>query len=163
MIANKSTLFYPDTLPLAIMLEVSERVLGKEHPDTLGSVNNLAGLLYSKGDYEGAEPLFRRALEASERVLGKDHPDTLTSVNNLAALLDSKGDYKGAEPLYRRALEGLCKVSRNMGGADLQLKTFVNNYAGCLLKMGMNGVQVIQRLEGVLKPYGFSAGDFFTP
>jgi hypothetical protein len=31
----------------------------------------------SKGDYEGAQPLYERALEARERVLGKEHPDTL--------------------------------------------------------------------------------------
>jgi len=63
-------------------------------------------VLRDKGDYAGAEPLFRRALEGFERVLGPEHPDTLASVNNPAALLDSKGDYPGAEPLCRRALEG---------------------------------------------------------
>ncbi len=144
-------------------LEACERVLGREHPDTLQSVNNLALLLYSNGDYEGAEPLYRRALEACERVLGKEHPDTLTSVNNLAGLLYSKGDNEGAEPLFRRVLEGICKVSRKMGGAHLQLKIFVDNYAGCLQEMGMNGVEVRQRLEAILKPYGFNADDFFVP
>ncbi len=63
-------------------------------------MNNLAGLLAAKGDYAGAEPLYRRALEARERTLGKEHPDTLGSVNDLAGLLASKGDYAGAEPLY---------------------------------------------------------------
>ena len=53
----------------------------------------------SKGDYDGAEPLHRRALEARERVLGREHPDTLQSVNNLAALLYRNGDYDAAEPL----------------------------------------------------------------
>jgi nephrocystin-3 len=56
-------------------------------------------LLYSKGDYEGAQPFYERALQARERVLGKEHPDTLASVHNLAALLYSKGDYEGAQPL----------------------------------------------------------------
>ena len=59
-------------------LEARERVLGKEHPDTLGSVNNLAALYHDQGRYGEAEPLYKRALEASERVLGKEHPDTLT-------------------------------------------------------------------------------------
>ena len=40
-------------------LESYEEVLGEKHPDTLGSVNNLAMLLKAKGDYDGAEPLFR--------------------------------------------------------------------------------------------------------
>ena len=92
------------------VLEYAERVQGKEHSNTLTSVNNLAGLLYSKGDYAGAEPLYRRALEDRERVMGKDHPSTLGSVSGLAFLLYSKGDYVGAEPLYRRALEGSERV-----------------------------------------------------
>jgi tetratricopeptide (TPR) repeat protein len=79
-------------------------VLGKEHPDTLTSVNNLAVLLYSKGDYEGAQPLYERAMEARERVLGKEHPDTLASLNNLAFLLLQKGDYEGSEVLLKKTL-----------------------------------------------------------
>jgi len=86
-------------------LEANEGVFGKVHPSTLISLDNLAGLLYSKGDYMGAEPLHRRALEACERVLGKEHPDTLACVNNLSAVLKSKGDIAGAEPLIRRTVE----------------------------------------------------------
>ena len=47
-----------------------ERVLGPEHPSTLMSMNNLAGLLMRKGDYVGAQPLFERALEVHEQILG---------------------------------------------------------------------------------------------
>ena len=36
-----------------------EEVLGEKHPGTLASLNNLALLLNDKGDYDGAEPLFR--------------------------------------------------------------------------------------------------------
>ena len=57
-------------------LRLTERTLGKDHPDTLGSVNNLAFLYKAQGRYGEAEPLLRRALEARERVLGKDHPDS---------------------------------------------------------------------------------------
>ena len=58
-------------------------------------MNNLASLLQDKGDYAGAEPLYRRALEAGERTLGKEHPNTLTSVNNLASLLEAKATTPG--------------------------------------------------------------------
>jgi Tetratricopeptide repeat len=44
-------------------------VLGAEHPDTANSLNNLAGLLYSQGGYDGARPLYERALAISEKVL----------------------------------------------------------------------------------------------
>ena len=80
-------------------------MLGREHPSTLLSVNNLAALYLAQGRYGEAEPLYRRALEAYERVLGKEHPDTLNSVNNLAALYEAQGRYSEAEPLFRRALE----------------------------------------------------------
>ena len=89
-------------------LEVRERTLGKEHPDTLASVNDLAVLLARKGDYAGAEPLFRRALEARERTLGKEHPDTLASVNNLAALLMPE----------RRLRRGGAALPPGLGGAE---------------------------------------------
>ena len=56
-------------------LEASERVLGKEHPDTLTSVNNLALLYYAQGRYRRGRAAFNGArLRASERVLGKEHP-----------------------------------------------------------------------------------------
>ena len=44
--------------------EASERLLGAEHPNTLVSLNNLAGLYESQGRYDEAEPLYQRALEA---------------------------------------------------------------------------------------------------
>jgi len=113
---------------LALML--SERALGPEHPQTLTSVNNLAYLLKTTGDYAAAEPLYRRALDASERVLGPEHPDTLISVNNLAALLESTGDYAAAEPLYRRALSVREHV---LGPEHPRTLTSVNNLA-CLLQ-----------------------------
>jgi len=87
-------------------LSTRERVLGPEHPDTLASVNTLAGLLYRQGDYAGAQPLYERAIEARERVLGLEHPDTLASVNGLAGLLYRQGDYAGAQSLGERVLEG---------------------------------------------------------
>ena len=80
-------------------------MLGKEHPDTLRSVNNLASLYQDQGGCPEAEALYKRALEASERVLGKEHPNTLQIVNNLATLYDSQGRYPEAEPLHKRALE----------------------------------------------------------
>jgi Tetratricopeptide repeat len=61
----------------------SERVLGADHPDTLGSRNNLAYAYQDAGDLGRAIPLYERTLADSERVLGADHPDTLTSRNNL--------------------------------------------------------------------------------
>jgi tetratricopeptide (TPR) repeat protein len=100
-----------EALPLCRRaLDSSECVLGKEHPNTLLSVTNLAGCLVDLGDAAGALPLYRRALDSSERVLGKEHPNTLTSVHNLGACLHALGDARGALPLLRRALDGFVSL-----------------------------------------------------
>ena len=39
--------------------------LGEDHPDTLRSLNNMAGLLKAQGHLEEAKPLYREALEKS--------------------------------------------------------------------------------------------------
>jgi tetratricopeptide (TPR) repeat protein len=93
-------------LLIRCVFERREKLLGREHPETLSSACNLGALLKQNGDLSGAEALYRRALEGIEKNLGSDHPDTLRSVNNLGNLLSDKGDYAGAETLFRRALEG---------------------------------------------------------
>lgn len=43
--------------------EVQEKMRGREHPDTLISVSYLGSVLSSRGKYEEAEAMHRRALE----------------------------------------------------------------------------------------------------
>ncbi|POF29862.1 CHAT domain-containing tetratricopeptide repeat protein [Roseibium marinum] len=117
-------------------LTKAEAALGAEHPDTLTSVNNLAGLYESTGRYGEAEPLYKRALEASERVLGAEHPDTLTSVNNLAFLYERTGRYGEAEPLYKLALEARERV---LGAEHPDTLSSVNNLAGLYESTGRYG------------------------
>jgi Tfp pilus assembly protein PilF len=62
-------------------------VLGREHRNTLTSVNNLGLVLESQGKYDEAEAMHRRALGGLERVLGREYPDILTSVSNLGLVL----------------------------------------------------------------------------
>jgi WD40 repeat protein/tetratricopeptide (TPR) repeat protein len=93
-------------------LEEFDRVLGPDEPYTLETVHKLADVLARKGDYVGAEAMYRRALEGRERnvMLGPEHPDTLMTLSNLAYVLVNKGDGAAAEPLYRRALEARDRV-----------------------------------------------------
>ncbi|KAI1159456.1 hypothetical protein F5B18DRAFT_677291 [Nemania serpens] len=80
-------------------LQLKEEVLGREHPDTLASMNNLAGVLRRQGKYDKAETMHRQTLQLKEEVLGREHPSTLTSINNLANVLDSQGKYDEAETI----------------------------------------------------------------
>jgi hypothetical protein len=58
-------------------LERREKVLGKRHPSTLMSVNNLASVLHSQEEYEAAEELNRRALDWKEHTLGRKYVESL--------------------------------------------------------------------------------------
>ncbi|MCI0410825.1 MAG: CHAT domain-containing protein, partial [Acidobacteria bacterium] len=79
--------------------------LGPEHPDTLGSLNDLAMLYGSQDRYEEAEPLLQKALRLRTKVLGPEHPDTLGSLNNLALSYRAQERYGEAEPLFQKALQ----------------------------------------------------------
>jgi len=114
-------------------LAVQEEVLGREHPDTAMSLNNLAWLLNAKGESALAEPLYRQALAIREKVEGPEHPDTAMSLNNLAELLRERGDYAAAEPLYRRALAIQEKI---LGPEHPDTATSLNNLALLLAAEG---------------------------
>jgi hypothetical protein len=60
------------------------RVLGEEHPDTLGSSNNLAASLLHQGKHAEAEEMFQATHQALQRVLGSAHPNTLAIAESLA-------------------------------------------------------------------------------
>src|ERR1700722_368582 len=85
-------------------LNVRQELLGREHPDTLTSMSNLAEVLSDQGQYEQAEEMHRQALGLRETVLGHEHPSTLTSMNNLAGGLSRQGKYDQAEEMHRQAL-----------------------------------------------------------
>ncbi|KJZ70980.1 hypothetical protein HIM_09635 [Hirsutella minnesotensis 3608] len=111
----------------------AKKVLGKEHPETLGSMNNLARVLQSLGKYEEAERLHRQALDLKEKVLGKEHPETLGSMNNLARVLQSLGKYEEAERRHRRALDLREKV---LGKEHPSTLGSMNNLARVLQSLG---------------------------
>jgi len=85
-------------------MEIRQRVLGPEHPDTLTSMNDLALDLDDSGHYAEAEKLEREALDISRRVLGPEHPDTLMLMSNLGNTLWQEGHYPEAEKLNRETL-----------------------------------------------------------
>nr|CDP26075.1 Putative kinesin light chain [Podospora anserina S mat+] len=114
-------------------LQLSEKVLGKEHPDTLTSMNDLALVLYSQGKYEEAAKIHRQELQLSEKVLGKEHPGTLTSMNNLASVLNSQGKYEEAEQMHRQTLQLREKV---LGKEHPDTLTSMNDLALVLNSQG---------------------------
>ena len=86
-------------------LEIWESKLGKDHPSTAPTYNNIAGVHYAKGDYDKALEYFWKALKITESKLGKDHPSTAPTYNNIGEVYRVKGDYDKAFKYYGKALE----------------------------------------------------------
>ena len=95
-------------------LEAQQRLFGTEHPETLGTMANLANVYSSQGRYEQARTLHEQALAAKRRMLGAEHPDTLNSMNNLAIVYLRQGRYEQAQTLHEQALA----AKRRMLGPD---------------------------------------------
>jgi tetratricopeptide (TPR) repeat protein len=125
---------FNDAIPIAQeFLELSEKALGPDHPNTATALSNLALLYSSMGNYAKAEPLYERALEIDEKALGPDHPATAYVLNNLALLYSSMGNYAKAEPLYQRAL----KITEKALGSDHpDTATALNTLAGLYYSLG---------------------------
>ncbi|MBV8352961.1 MAG: tetratricopeptide repeat protein [Verrucomicrobia bacterium] len=86
-------------------LDIFQKTLGSEDPNTLISLNNLGNLFNDMGDFAKAEPLLEEALKIRRKTLSPEDPDTATSLGNLAELYRAMGEYAKAEPLYQEALE----------------------------------------------------------
>ncbi len=67
------------------------------------SLNNLALLYDTQGQYAQAEPLYLRALAILEKALGPEHPNVATSLENYADLLRKTDRNAEAEELEDRA------------------------------------------------------------
>eukprot|EP00435_Cladocopium_sp_Y103_P024158 s1164_g5.t3 len=81
--------------------------LGKRHPVTLKSINNLAGVMRTRGDLEKAKELYEKAVQGMRDSLGDKHLDTLLCLNNLAGVLRSVNEIDDAEECYKEAAAGI--------------------------------------------------------
>ena len=97
-------------------LDLRRRLLGDQHPDVASSLNNLASIVYAKGDYDAAEPLFREALAMRRRVLGEGHPNVAASINMLASV-DNAGYFEADLSVFNPLRDELCSWQATVDGA----------------------------------------------
>jgi serine/threonine protein kinase len=90
---------------LSSALELRQRLLGEDHPDTLHSINNLGALLGGANRWTEADALLRKGLSAARPALGDDHPTTLELLHNHAWVLANLGRFAEAEQLDRECLK----------------------------------------------------------
>jgi tetratricopeptide (TPR) repeat protein len=92
------------------VLELREKVLGRDHPFTIASMNNFACTLDNLGKYKEAEAMYQQVFELLEKVLGREHPFTIASIDNLGVVLGRLERLEEAETMHRQALELTEKV-----------------------------------------------------
>jgi eukaryotic-like serine/threonine-protein kinase len=100
--------------------------LGREHPSTLTSMNNLAGAYQDAGKLALALPLYEETLKLRKAKLGAEHPDTLTTMNDLAVAYQAAGKRDLALPLLEETLK-LTKAK--LGAEHPDTLTTMNNLA----------------------------------
>lgn len=115
------------------VLKLRKKVFGEENPKYALSLNNLAVMYMSMGDYTQAEPLYVQARDISKKVGGEEHPQYATSLNNLAMLYRAVGEYARAELLVVQSRNIKKKV---LGEEHPSYATSLSNLAGLYELMG---------------------------
>ncbi|MCL2284361.1 MAG: FxSxx-COOH system tetratricopeptide repeat protein [Fibromonadales bacterium] len=114
-------------------LTIREKFLGKEHPDTASTYNNMAGIFQDQGNYVKALEYYGHALVVSEKVLGKEHINTVSTYNNIAGVFQSQGNYIKALEYCNYALAIREKV---LGKEHKSTANTYNNIGGIFENQG---------------------------
>jgi serpin B len=94
-----------------------EARLGPDDPDTLTTMNNLAGAYRDAGQLDKAAPLHEQTLEKTKAKLGPDHPDTLNSMESWRGLVRSAAAW--TEPRPPASAKRLSCPHRLVGGGGV--------------------------------------------
>ncbi len=114
-------------------LTIEEFHYGHDHPSTLTTRDNMAGVLSKQGKYEEALQAYREVFDKRKDLLGPEHPDTLTTRNNMAAVLDDQGKYEEALQAYQEVFN---KRKDLLGPEHPSTSTTWNNMAEVFTKQG---------------------------
>jgi tetratricopeptide (TPR) repeat protein len=86
-------------------IAMQRTLLGDDHPEVAAALNNLAFLLYDKGELAVARAMMQESLDIYRRTMGDEHPAVARGMTNIAMWLMEAGNYPDAEPLIRDAIE----------------------------------------------------------
>jgi eukaryotic-like serine/threonine-protein kinase len=107
------------------LLETQRRVLGPEHPDTLGTMEELAFTVCGEGKGQCGEGIMitQEVLEKQKHLLGPDAYYTLVTMDNLAIMLAGDGRLDEAIKLQQESLEKHLRVlgAENLGTINAML------------------------------------------
>jgi len=95
-----------DEAEQALRLGIAQhtRILGADHPLTLGARQELAVVLTQLRRLDEADSEYRAIIERFDHTLGSDHPQSALARHNFATTQYARGNYAQAEDLARQAL-----------------------------------------------------------
>src|SRR5204862_549164 len=118
-------------------LDIYKQALGEKHPNYAASLNNLAVLYRSMGDYARAEPLYRQALDINKQALGEKNADYAASLYNLALLYAFMNEPTRGQPHSQQAVQiiralidrtSAVQSERQQLAMTEKLRRFLNGY-----------------------------------
>ncbi|KAG8787960.1 hypothetical protein FRC12_015078 [Ceratobasidium sp. 428] len=115
------------------VLSTQRQVLGDEHVDTLGSMDNLAMTYHKQGRLHDSERLGLQVMAIRKRKLGNEHADTLDSMHNLAMTYFEQGRLEESEQLHSQVM-AICK--RKLGDEHADTLESTHNLALTYRKQG---------------------------
>ncbi len=133
-------------------LTILEKSYGPNHPDVGLLLSNYAIKLDSKGEYERAEAMYKRAVDISEKA---GQGDILAqNLNNLGDFYLVRDDYEHAEPLLQRALA----IWTDVHGRENDRTTFAIGNLGDLYRrkgdfaraepLAKEALEILQKVTG---------------
>jgi len=85
--------------------EISQKVQGKEHPNSIEYFSNVCTIEKQQGNFLVAEKYLKDILEIIKKTYGEDNVSYADQLNNLGSVYIKKKDYKNAESYITRALQ----------------------------------------------------------
>jgi len=96
---------YPQALEYNLKaMAIREKVLGKDHPSTGTTYNNIAGVYKAKGEYDRALDWYLKAIPVLVKVLGFEHPNTNTGFSNMTTAYKKSGKPESFEEWVNKKL-----------------------------------------------------------
>ncbi|KAH8591174.1 hypothetical protein B0O99DRAFT_744603 [Bisporella sp. PMI_857] len=135
------------------VLDINQRILGNNHPETIHAMDHLAATLKDQGMLDDAMTMMLRAYENKQETLGDDHPHTISVLANLCTILAQRGF--DTEALERELLE---KMQRVFGNDHISTITVMHNLSSSLDDLGKSDEAVAMKRE-VLKKWQRIVGD----
>lgn len=112
--------------------DIRVKILGPNHPDVAGALNNMALNLYQLNDLAGAEQALQRAYDINVTAQGNDHPDTTITLSNLASIQGQRGDWAKARHSFTLAHDSFIRV---YGAEHPFVATAKNNLATAMAEL----------------------------